>query len=236
MNKVITFESIDSTNLYARKLIEQGIDEEFIVISKEQKRGKGQKDRTFYSPNDKGIYFTIGILIDIPISDLCYVTPISGISVIEELIKHSQSILKIKWINDIYKSNKKVSGILTETIKGKWIIIGIGININKDENIPYELTDKITNVLNEDEYVDKIHLAQNIGNRIYYYINNLNKEKIVKKYKEHSMILNQYVNVEKKDILKKAYVIDINDRCGLVVRYECGKIEELNSGRIHLLV
>src|SRR5699024_4580595 len=68
---------------------------------------------------------------------------------------------QIKWPNDILINNKKVSGILTEMQaeqdKVSYVIIGIGINVNKKlSSYPKDLQSKVTSLnINGSFYNDK---------------------------------------------------------------------------------
>ena len=58
---------------------------------------------------------------------------------------------KIKWPNDIYINNKKVSGILTEMKcdmdRIHYLIVGIGINVNLEKNdFPQDILDIATSL------------------------------------------------------------------------------------------
>ena len=106
-----------------------------ILIAKEQTQGRGQFNREWSSPKDKGIYFsfthrnTHSNDIEFPLS---IIAGLSLYSAILEFSNINTEKLWLKWPNDIFLSNKKLAGILSECTpqsKQKNYIVGIGINI-----------------------------------------------------------------------------------------------------------
>src|SRR5205085_2513336 len=53
------FDTIDSTNLEAIRQARVGAPEGLCVIAREQSVGRGRLDRTWHSPKDAGLYFSI---------------------------------------------------------------------------------------------------------------------------------------------------------------------------------
>ena len=66
-SKVHFFKSIDSTNTYAKNLLEQtdGLEKNIrslnknVVVAESQTAGRGRLGRKFYSPSQTGIYISI---------------------------------------------------------------------------------------------------------------------------------------------------------------------------------
>tara|TARA_Y100001970_G_C14236751_1_gene862304 strand:+ start:2187 stop:2708 length:522 start_codon:yes stop_codon:yes gene_type:complete len=127
--KKIFFKSVNSTNNTAIRLIKKQTTN-LIIISEIQKKGKGQRGKKWISK--KGNLFTsIVVKIDNKIT-VDKITKIN-VKVIKKVIDSFINInSSIKLPNDILIDNRKVCGILQETIfknNSKYLIIGIGINI-----------------------------------------------------------------------------------------------------------
>ncbi|MFN3403737.1 MAG: biotin--[acetyl-CoA-carboxylase] ligase [Cytophagaceae bacterium] len=107
-----------------------------IIITSDQTAGKGQKGNKWESAPGKNLTFSL-ILKPAFISPLYqFDLNISvSLAVFETLTKYLGERVKIKWPNDIFYGNSKISGILIEnTIKGQTLetaIIGIGVNVNQ---------------------------------------------------------------------------------------------------------
>ena len=108
-----------------------------IVITDQQLSGKGQRGRKWVFQGGKSVAFSFFSNHGIDSNKIGYLPILSGLAVsnaLTELNVYSQ----LKWPNDIIVNGKKIGGILCEsTIRKKSsrnIVIGIGININQDEN------------------------------------------------------------------------------------------------------
>ena len=56
---IILFDSIDSTNTYLKKLAKDKASEGTVVIANSQADGRGRMGRSFFSPQNTGIYMSI---------------------------------------------------------------------------------------------------------------------------------------------------------------------------------
>ena len=108
-----------------------------IVITDQQLNGKGQRGRKWVFQGGKSVAFSFFSNHDIDSNKIGYLPILSGLAVSNALTKLNVSS-QLKWPNDIIVNGKKIGGILCEsTIRKKSsrnIVIGIGMNINQDEN------------------------------------------------------------------------------------------------------
>ena len=108
-----------------------------IVITDQQFNGKGQRGRKWVFQGGKSVAFSFFSNHDIDSNKIGYLPILSGLAVSNALTKLNVSS-QLKWPNDIIVNGKKIGGILCEsTIRKKSsrnIVIGIGMNINQDEN------------------------------------------------------------------------------------------------------
>jgi BirA family biotin operon repressor/biotin-[acetyl-CoA-carboxylase] ligase len=162
--KYIYLDGVDSTNNYAKSLAESirnspDNDELLVIRAKRQSGGRGRGDKTFFSDHQGGLW----VSIIAPISDISkhfeHNRAIS-LAILESLKKIGGGInscydgapVSIKWPNDIYWGDKKVTGILLENSpeNPNVIIIGFGINVNIAGNdFPKDLRERATSVLIE---------------------------------------------------------------------------------------
>lgn len=133
--KIFHLNTIDSTNIYAKKLAEEGIEEGVIILADIQTCGRGRKNRIWSSPKG-GLWFSIVLYPNLPPKKAMLLTMASSIAVFQGIKKITGITAEIKWPNDLLIDKKKVCGILTEIDsekqKIKYCIIGIGINVNND--------------------------------------------------------------------------------------------------------
>ncbi|NCB01566.1 MAG: biotin--[acetyl-CoA-carboxylase] ligase, partial [Spirochaetia bacterium] len=154
------YDSIDSTNQEAKRLLTSDATDCTIILASEQSKGRGRLGRVFYSPQGTGLYLTFIVKQQLNMNDALRITSVAAVAssrAIEEVVEAN---ISIKWVNDLYKEGKKVAGILTEGVsnfesgKVESIIIGIGINIfPPKEGFPLELKDIATSLLEKEEDV-----------------------------------------------------------------------------------
>lgn len=88
------------------------------------------------------MYFSIVIRPDGELSDVVFVTSAAAVAVAKTIEEMTDLDPKIKWVNDIYTNNKKVCGILVQSIikngKVNGLCVGIGVNISTTD-FPDEL-------------------------------------------------------------------------------------------------
>jgi len=138
--KIITFESLPSTNQYC-ELLDLNQYEEFTIINAiEQTAGIGQRGNHWESERGKNLTFSIILKPTfLPIADQFQLTKSISLGIVDwlKIVLPQRHIVKIKWPNDIYVDRYKICGTLISVkISGNQIataIIGIGININQTQ-------------------------------------------------------------------------------------------------------
>lgn len=148
-NKIIIFDTIDSTQKKAKELIEQGKENNgLVIIAKKQIKGIGRLERSWESPIG-GLWMSSIYEVDATKIDLSGFSVKLGIIISNAFEKILNKKFKIKWPNDVFLLNKKVAGILIDLItkdaeKTK-VIIGFGLNVNFNlEQLPKELSKNAT--------------------------------------------------------------------------------------------
>ena len=142
------FDSIDSTNLEAIRRAKSGYSEGLCIIAREQTRGRGRLDRSWHSPKNAGLYFSILLRPTFEISRWPLINLAASLAVSDALAKTIQLAVDIKWPNDICVEHRKLGGILAETVEtsnGTAVALGIGINLTS-ESFPPELNELATSI------------------------------------------------------------------------------------------
>ncbi|MBE7013672.1 MAG: biotin--[acetyl-CoA-carboxylase] ligase [Ruminococcaceae bacterium] len=226
------FDKIDSTNTYARNVLKDGK----VIISDMQKNGRGRMGRSFYSPEDNGIYMSVVLKVDKEYSDLDLFTVAIASITLSAIEKVTGKNCFVKWVNDIFLNDKKVSGILCENVLSKdgkkieYIIIGIGINVKSVKDFPMDLKD-IAGCIEE---IDRNILIAEILKGTQTLRKDFNLKKYLKLYKEKSMVINKNISFFLNSKEYSGKVEDINDKGNLVVRIPNGDIKIIKSGEIRL--
>ena len=131
------FDTLDSTNRYATKLLGEGKPAEgAIVLTYDQYAGKGQATNKWESAPKKNLTFTTILYPKfLPARKQFLLNQVVSLSVLDTLQQYVGAGVSIKWPNDIYVFDKKITGILIQnSLKGSTLqstIIGTGINVNQ---------------------------------------------------------------------------------------------------------
>ena len=111
------FDAISSTNLEARQLAVSGMaGHGSFVVAMEQTVGRGRRGREFYSPKGSGIYLSVILEPKGTLEGSLLITTAAATAVHKAVKEVCGVKLGIKWVNDLYKDNRKVCGILTEAV------------------------------------------------------------------------------------------------------------------------
>ena len=141
-SQVIRYASLPSTNTEAARLAAQGAEEGLCIVAEEQTAGRGRLQRSWLSPKGAGIYFSILLRPLIPLDQWPLITFVAALAVSDALRVACDLETDIKWPNDLLAGERKICGILAETIdtpQGRGVVVGIGINLTK-EAFPADLT------------------------------------------------------------------------------------------------
>jgi BirA family biotin operon repressor/biotin-[acetyl-CoA-carboxylase] ligase len=134
--KLISLESVDSTNTYLRSLPEA--DNYTIVTAHTQTAGRGQRGNSWEA--EPGANITLSMLMrpeNISADRQFAISRAVALAVADTVAQFLpiESNISVKWPNDIYVDDRKIAGILIEnSIAGNDIvrsIIGVGLNDNQ---------------------------------------------------------------------------------------------------------
>lgn len=116
-----------STNDRARELAIAGAPGGTVVTAGSQSAGRGRHGRVWTAPPGKALLFS-AILSPLGAGHalLPLAVPVAVCEAIESLVPHR---CEIKWPNDIWIGERKVSGVLIEARPPEWAVIGIGVNV-----------------------------------------------------------------------------------------------------------
>ena len=106
--------TLDSTNAAVRRLAEQGAPEGTVVLAGSQTQGRGRYGRTFYSPEDTGVYLSLLLRPAGDPQQTVLLTAAAAAAMCQAMEALGVENPGIKWVNDIFLSGRKVCGILCE--------------------------------------------------------------------------------------------------------------------------
>ncbi len=237
-NNIIYEEVMESTNKYAKMLGEENVTNGTVIVAKKQTSGRGRRGRNWISP-EGNCYFSLLLKPSIQTEHASRLTLVSALALVEAIKKVSGLETQIKWPNDVVVAGKKLCGILTESstdIYGlKYVVIGIGINVNQ-KKFDLEIDSMATSLsLQLGQDVECEHIIAEFLNCFEMYFSTFIQTE------DLSMLLSQYnALLVNKD--KEVRIVDQSERVGvaigidatgeLLVRNDGGDIENVNAGEV----
>ncbi len=128
------FDSIDSTNAEALRLVDQAPTTPFLVLAEQQTAGRGRRGRKWVSPFAQNVYYSLVLRVEDGLRQLEGLSLVVGLAVMQALRESGVQGAALKWPNDVLVGQKKIAGILLELVGDPadicHVVLGIGINVN----------------------------------------------------------------------------------------------------------
>lgn len=237
------FDTIDSTNVYAREKLSSGeITKNTVILSESMSAGIGRLGRKFFSPKNTGMYVTFALPLPVEtIVNPGRLTTSTAVAV-SKMVKEVFDIdLQFKWVNDLLYNNKKVGGILTEAITDfesqqfSSLAVGIGMNLaTPDGGFPEEISQK-AGALTDEMTVSRNEVVGSLINYFFDMYQDYQDGRYIPQYRKKVVGVGQSVELKRGQMNLTGIIREIdNDGC-LVLDTKQG-IERINSGEITKLL
>jgi len=204
--KYLNFDTIDSTNKWSKEHCNTFLKSHvYVVTSKIQTYGLGSHNRKWISSLG-GMYVTICVPLLKEVININTITIIAALSSVDVFKKYNIKI-SIKWPNDLILNNKKIGGILSETIMTQfngWLFIGIGINFNNNDIInierplfpPSSVKIETNATIKIDDFIKE--LVTTFLNKYYIWINNT-LDYFINDFYNHNILQNKNIRLRIED-------------------------------------
>lgn len=138
--KIFHYAELTSTNDEARRLLVQSGEGNVVVETDFQTRGRGQKGNHWESRRAENLLYSIGVSPHRLSAHASFLLLESASLAIYRSLNAKVKGISIKWPNDIYVNDRKLSGTLIENEIQRGCIIhsvlGTGINVNQETFSP----------------------------------------------------------------------------------------------------
>lgn len=137
MGNVFRFDVLTSTNSKAIEAARENV-EEAVFVARRQTGGRGRLGRGFESP-DGGLYLSVLTFRLCPGEQIYALTPAAALAARRAILRTFGLACQIKYPNDLVLENRKVCGILCESLSLPdrfAAVIGVGINVSSDIVVP----------------------------------------------------------------------------------------------------
>ena len=241
--KVKTYESISSTNDYFFfSKLNKSLP--YFCFAEFQELGRGSLGRFWESDYGKNITFSFSYFLNRNIESISSLSLVISISIIESLnILYKIRHLKLKWPNDVYLNEAKISGNIIN-IKNKdndscEVIIGIGLNVNMDVKSDIKinqrwasLKQKLKKDLDRNILID---ILINIILKNLYLFNNKGFSGFIRFWNKFDFLRGKYICILQFSKIFFGYSVGVNQKGHLCIKDLTGKINNYSSGNIILI-
>lgn len=234
------FLEIDSTNDYATQLAMAGSPEGTVVLSEEQKAGRGRLGRSWHSEPLKGIYCSIILRPNLPPAKAPLLSLMTALAVHDAVARVAALPLDIRWPNDLILGVKKFCGILAEMSaevgRIRHVVIGIGINVNHT-SFPAEIAPLATSLKMETGKTwSRIELTGQILKRLESLCRGMEKDhgaEIIHRWSQlSSYARGKKVKIVGDDVSFEGETVGLDENGFLKVKRLEGRIETVYSGSV----
>lgn len=233
-------EEVDSTNSVlfdkSSKFNQNGT----VLLAEKQTKGKGRKDRIWYSAKEQNLTFSILLnskkYLNSNPNLINFGTSLTIALSIENLY---QLRVNLKWPNDVLINGKKIAGILLETSsrgnKFEKIVIGVGLNVNQtffQGNFNMQPTSIKAEI---NQTVEREKLLAEILNNFEEILDKVESEPawILNDWRTHCNLIGDKISVTEGEKIKYGIFEDIDDEGYLLLKSD-KKIEKILFGDVSI--
>ncbi len=229
-------EEIGSTNEYLLK-DDKNFENGTVLLSEFQSEGKGRLKRKWNSNKFQNLTFSIILNDKIKKLNINHINLAASLTVANSIENLFQLKTELKWPNDVLIKNKKVSGILLESIsngaKLEKVIIGVGINVNQTK-FEGEFKIQPTSLKYETrKEVSRERLLSEVLNLFEEYFYDLlnNSKHVLEEWREKCRMIGEHISIETNNKIKHGVFYDI-DTDGFMILKVGNDLEKITSGDI----
>lgn len=163
--KIIRLEETESTNTFLRGLGPSSGEDMVVAVAEYQTAGRGQGSNKWESEPGRNLLFSIRTRPRGVPADRSFALSMAGALALKDTLDGYAADVTLKWPNDVYWRDRKISGTLIETaIGGRYIkdcIYGVGINVNQrvfrsGAPNPVSLCEVVGRELSKEELLDRV--------------------------------------------------------------------------------
>lgn len=236
---IYSFDSIDSTNSFARTLRDDESPHGTVIVAEEQTAGRGRQGRLWQSQKGMNLLFSI-VLKEPSIQERIGILPFAAALATADGIEHvSGCVVECKWPNDLMLGRKKVAGMLIEAVTQSdpvtRVILGIGINVNQTE-FAGELAQRATSLkLHTSKEIDRVLLLCAIVEELDHRIEQLKQfspQMLLDDWKRRTTMFGSLITLAEHLESAMVRAIDVAPNGALVIEDEAGIRREVFAGDV----
>ena len=243
-SRYIVYDTLPSTNDTAKELARKSATHGTVVMADRQTAGRGRMERSFFSPSG-GVYLSLILQADrVKLSTLGLLTAFTALTLCQLLEELYDKQPHIKWVNDVFLNNRKISGVLTETVINPqtqsidWVVLGIGINFDTPaREFPQELWAIAGSIFphGKPATASRDQLVSALVERLLDMVENADEALLLAGYRQRALFPGQPIMVyQVNQPAYEAIMVGIDDQARLIVSPKGGIETTLCHGEISI--
>lgn len=161
-----------------------------IIWAEHQSAGRGQRGHAWHSTEGENLTFSVVLRpLFLPIVEQFLLSEVVALALVDTFATYGIEC-RIKWTNDIYAADRKITGVLIEhSLSGDRLartIVGIGINVNQ-RSFPSDLPNPTSMAIERGGMFDRGEVLERFSERLaelYATLERGDKELIERRYRE----------------------------------------------------
>jgi BirA family biotin operon repressor/biotin-[acetyl-CoA-carboxylase] ligase len=127
------FRTVDSTQAVCRRLGDGDAPEGTVVVADAQSAGRGQRGRTWTAPPGTGLLVSCLLRPSLPPARWPELTLLAAGAVVDAVSALTPLRPSVRAPNDVYVADRKLAGILAESVVGAspLVVLGMGVNVSQ---------------------------------------------------------------------------------------------------------
>lgn len=207
-----------------------------VVFTESQTAGRGRRDNKWIAPRGKDLMFSLLLQPAAPFEKWPRITTLAALAICKAIEAELPLQPRIKWPNDVYLNDRKISGLLAETVStpnGLRLVLGIGLNVNTLDfppDLPATslLKHLSSSILHE---IDRNTLASRLLGTLHAEFKRIDDDftSAVAEVRERSWLLGRQVRARAPQGEVFGRVLDLNEEGHLILEFPDGNTHTLTS-------
>jgi len=240
----IHFEDLDSTNAEARRQADGGETGPLWISADSQNAGRGRRGRDWVS-NPGNLYASLLIGFRVSLTTASQLSFIAALAIYDTVAKllPANSPLEVKWPNDILLADKKMAGILIETIPANdkaltLLAIGCGVNLS---NAPAQTTYGATwlNAHREQDVAPDMFLNslnKNMKSWLDVWKNGQSFDLIIKAWQQRTSLIGKRISLTSANKTTTGTFLSLAADGALIMQLADGRQKHFHAGDVSLRI
>ncbi len=241
---VAVLDTVDSTNDEAARQLASGRADPFVVLARQQTRGRGRFGRVWHSDNHSNLYASFAFRPHLAPQLMPRFTLWMGVNICELISNFCTVHAGLKWPNDIVFDGRKAGGMLTEaridSDQMRDLVFGLGLNVNQPAGTwPQALSHRATSLAAEvGSPIDLNHFAAALIGRVFLaynqFIDGRHHTQLADKWNHYDVLRGHNVVVLNGTQRIEGTAAGIDDAGSLMMRDSKGRSHRFSAGEVTL--